>query len=969
MILSPRHTVVLALFLWSALCCRAQDPYSFTISEGEGLPSKDVYDLFQDSRGFIWVTTNAGLSRYDGHSFVTFTSAEQSSRPGANIFEDPVGRIWYENFDGYYYYVMDDSLHAFTGSSSYGWTRGVVAGELLVIPATNSLNLYDIRTLAFRKSILKNRSEGTSLTLSGDKAYWYNNSRIYTVDGQGNADSLMLPVLASGESFAEVYNWKGKIILVGPGTPAPVLRTLENNTLKPFSPLPPFPFLQKHELEDGKIWLCASKGVWVVDAETGELLENRAIFADKSISAILVDKDRNHWFGTLGQGLILVPDFNSRLISTGNVPLTRLVTDGNELFCGSQDGKVSRVDKNSIVPFYTSSTAHSIDLLQYDSLTGLIFAGKPEMISLRPDGSNSLVVNGAVKQVVRVTDRYLVSAISQMTTLIRMPGAGGNQPDPWDSIFTRSSLTNDSISRSLLTGRCRSVARNLLTGMVYAGTGEGLFTVTPKGCSEITYVGKPLFVSSLEPWGSIVYALTTQGELFVINADHSLRRINDLPVQGPYIRLFITGGRMYLLGDRSCAQLSLGTGDPQLMRVIPGIDSRSVNDMLQFGDRVALATGTGLLLLNPDQQVTATPPRLIITGLLISGRKHRADTLAVVSSRENDVQIDYSILSFSTGGNFPLWYSINEGVWEQARTSERSLRLARLAPGDYDIRFCLGAPCEETAAEVHIRISKPWWMQAWFYIALALGFILVILLIIRWRWQAIRKRHRRSMERMELENDMRQSRLSAIRSQMNPHFFFNALNTLQALIYTEDKKQAANYLSKFSKLTRLVLEMSDRERVLLAEEIQALTLYLEIEQARFEEDFHFSFQVDKAIRPEDIQIPSMIIQPFVENAVKHGLLHKKGNKELIISFAVQHDKLIIRVEDNGIGRKRSAELNQVRKEKHRSFSSTATARRVELLNTEGRKNSVEYIDKTGAGGEPTGTVVVIALHILKPIHA
>ncbi|MGL4598313.1 MAG: sensor histidine kinase, partial [Bacteroidia bacterium] len=212
--------------------------------------------------------------------------------------------------------------------------------------------------------------------------------------------------------------------------------------------------------------------------------------------------------------------------------------------------------------------------------------------------------------------------------------------------------------------------------------------------------------------------------------------------------------------------------------------------------------------------------------------------------------------------------------------------------------------------------------------------------------------------------NLNRSILTSIKSQMNPHFFYNALNTIQSFIFENDKQNAGIYLSKFSKLTRMVLEMSEKENISLKEEVTACTLYLELEQARFSEDFSFSIAVNGCLDTDLIRLPPMIIQPYIENAVKHGLLHKKGSKTLAVAFACASKNLVVTIDDNGIGRDRSAQLNAIRQDKHKSFASEATKKRLELLNHErSHLLSVTYTDKHDASGQATGTLVSIYIPI------
>jgi LytS/YehU family sensor histidine kinase len=221
-------------------------------------------------------------------------------------------------------------------------------------------------------------------------------------------------------------------------------------------------------------------------------------------------------------------------------------------------------------------------------------------------------------------------------------------------------------------------------------------------------------------------------------------------------------------------------------------------------------------------------------------------------------------------------------------------------------------------------------------------------------------------EKIQLEKSLSKSILTSIKAQMNPHFFYNALNTIQAYIFTNDNRNASSYLAKFSKLTRMILEMSGKEKISLSEEIIALKLYLELEQVRFNDDFEFLIEVDQGIDPEMIKLPSMLIQPYVENSIKHGLLHKKGIKKVVISFLYQDGILKITIDDNGIGRKRSAELNKIRDEVYESFSTDANQKRLEILNRDSNsKISVSYFDKADDYQNSLGTTVVAYIPINK----
>lgn len=221
-----------------------------------------------------------------------------------------------------------------------------------------------------------------------------------------------------------------------------------------------------------------------------------------------------------------------------------------------------------------------------------------------------------------------------------------------------------------------------------------------------------------------------------------------------------------------------------------------------------------------------------------------------------------------------------------------------------------------------------------------------------------------TQKRLALEKQYRHSELKALKAQMDPHFIFNALNSIQEYIILNQKNLASDYLGKFADLMRKYLNHSDKRAITLSEEVDCLQMYLELEAIRFEEKLEYSITVDNTLNTEEAVIPTMLIQPYVENALKHGLLHKKNNKKLLISLSKFPEKqvLICIIEDNGVGRKKAEEFNSKRSILHRSFATKATESRLKLLNY-GREKQIgivyeDLINNTGIG---VGTKVIISI--------
>ncbi len=225
---------------------------------------------------------------------------------------------------------------------------------------------------------------------------------------------------------------------------------------------------------------------------------------------------------------------------------------------------------------------------------------------------------------------------------------------------------------------------------------------------------------------------------------------------------------------------------------------------------------------------------------------------------------------------------------------------------------------------------------------------------------------RETQKRLALEKQYRASELKALKSQMNPHFVFNALNSIQEYILINERNLASDYLGKFSDLVRRYLKFSDEAAITLSEEVESLKLYLELEQLRFEDDLVTEIRIDPKLDKNHIRIPSMLVQPYVENAIKHGLLHKKKDCKLIIDFKYLNNNYIkCSILDNGVGRHKANEINHKQMRFHKSFALEATASRLELLNYKSKSKIGVEIEDLYNEDIACGTRVTVNIPIQK----
>jgi two-component system LytT family sensor kinase len=227
---------------------------------------------------------------------------------------------------------------------------------------------------------------------------------------------------------------------------------------------------------------------------------------------------------------------------------------------------------------------------------------------------------------------------------------------------------------------------------------------------------------------------------------------------------------------------------------------------------------------------------------------------------------------------------------------------------------------------------------------------------------------KREAELKEARLQQTESELKALKAQMNPHFIFNALNSIQEIFFLGDKRLANKHLSNFSQLTRKILHASSKKNVTLQEEIEMLEQYLSLEALRFSGDFTYGIELTDSVDPYLIDIPPMLLQPFVENAVKHGLMHKEKDRRLAINFSLEEKEndihlLLATIIDNGIGREASTKINTNKKRIGQSFASEATEKRLALLNTENHQNATVVYTDLAENNQPSGTCVLITIPV------
>ena len=214
-----------------------------------------------------------------------------------------------------------------------------------------------------------------------------------------------------------------------------------------------------------------------------------------------------------------------------------------------------------------------------------------------------------------------------------------------------------------------------------------------------------------------------------------------------------------------------------------------------------------------------------------------------------------------------------------------------------------------------------------------------------------------------LQKKSLQLEMQALRAQMNPHFIFNCLSAIDTLIHTGNADKATVYLSRFARLIRLVLDSLKNNLVPFQKDFETMQLYLELEQFRCNHKFSYSLMADSDLQNGDYKVPPLIAQPFIENAIHHGLLNKTDdNRKLEIMASLVEGQIVYSITDNGIGRRKAAVLKELNKPEHQSYGIDITRERVNLHNRNGLNTDVTITDLEEVDGRPLGTKAVVKIN-------
>lgn len=343
--------------------------------------------------------------------------------------------------------------------------------------------------------------------------------------------------------------------------------------------------------------------------------------------------------------------------------------------------------------------------------------------------------------------------------------------------------------------------------------------------------------------------------------------------------------------------------------------------------------------------------RNTITGVEVNGTAISFDEKKIFSYTNNSISFFYTGINFTLGSENSYAYML-EGLDKEWQYSgkKRQCSYINLPPGDYTFKIKSAnqqGEWNETPATFSFTIAAPFWQTLWFRITMAVIATLLIYWFIKRRDNIKAKENKVALQMSELK-------LTALQSQMNPHFIFNSLNSIQNYILKQDREAAARYLTKFSRLMRRILDHSFNNLTPLHEIIETLKMYMELEAFRFNNEFSWEVKVDNDESINDVKLPPLLLQPYVENAIIHGLMQKEGDKKLLINIFKKNNELHCVIDDNGVGRGNKLADTKGHISRGQKLTADMLATMKQLLHTNAQ---IKITDKKDEQNNPAGTTV------------
>ncbi|MBL7906371.1 MAG: histidine kinase [Bacteroidales bacterium] len=962
---------------------QAQHPVFRHYTVDEGLPSNEVYHLFQDSKGFIWIATNMGVSRFDGISFRNFD--KQDGLPENTVFEvyeDYKGRIWFVGFPCKLSYYEDGRIIEYRHSnkllSIVGKSQIPVKGSFEVLEDESlyisflTKGLYQVLPNGNVKNLMVNKENvGLKLLSLNDKVLVSQNAgkfnrTLVEISVPGIRKTFSFP-LSKNYSYSNVYFcMSGHELYIARNE---YLAMLHNDNSIEFKNMKNRVIYLKKDKELN-LWVCTDKsGVFCFQNGQIDKAPILNYLKNHSISSVLFDEEGGKWFSTLENGIFYLPSssFYTYSVEDGltNSKINAIAIFQNNLVIGTHDPFINYLKDGKVSSVKISSTINSTIFNIYNHNNRELWISTNDYLYYIKDGHNRQIYNNLVSDT-RGSSRRVFSIkdmiVDNKGRLLMGESKGLTVVDNMKVIY--NSFINQNIEL-----RIESIAE-IYNNYFFLGTNNGLWSYNNHIFKDFSIKNKLLssrFTDILYASGLQKSFLGTKGSgLLVFDLKDSVVQITKSHglSSNSVSSLLLLGNNLWVAtnyGLNVFDVTKIGKKDFRIKSYFKnnGLVSNEINQIAGDDNNIYIATNQGLTVFNYKNYnpVLSSPP-IYISAFSILKNDTVIRSGYKLRHYQNLITIKFVGISFREPENLRYKYRLSGMDTSWIFTGNREVEYAYLPPGEYKFEVLAvnsDGIISQKPAQIAFTVLPPFW-KTWWFITLVILFIAALAYLYYLnRLKQLKKEH-------SLKNDLEWYRQQALAKQMEPHFVFNTLNSIQSFIIRNDRLSSTQYLSKFARLMRLILTSSQKQAVPLSDEISAITLYLELEALRFQRRFDFNINVDSTVDSTNCLIPAFLIQPFVENAIWHGIIGLKDNGRIDLSFSKYGNHITCIVEDNGIGRVKAAESRKAEKAKRESFGISLVESRLNLLNNlYDIDMKVEIIDLYNENNVPAGTRVMIDL--------
>jgi ligand-binding sensor domain-containing protein len=948
-----------------SLCAvsHAQDPAGIWLNTDQGLPSNEVYSLLQDRQGFIWLGTDAGLYRYNGNRFIQYKSSFQNSRALSGLTLSPSGRIYCYSFNGQLFYVQGDSLVHYKSWDSRIAQLQQDPENGVWICAKDGLYHFDEKTdrLIAYEDIDGN---GKPDSIPHVSSVYVQNNNVLFLASYG-VRLLKEDGIHSLRPEGYTKDFPGQQLLSA-GPSDPLLLSMQQNPPMIFSS-GRLQFLNEPALDaalkERKITFTRSDaaGKYFIGSYTGLIVYHRpthkveVLFPHLPVSDVLIDQQGQWWVSTLSNGILRIPYVRHRVWklysrSGTSAPIQKIEQSANEIYFSTADGRLAVLNKQTLqMEVHQAPIQADIQSLYYRSTQkDVLFCINNFLFALKNKGIQTLPGQFIpVKSILPFSNGYLL--MSSAGTRFYKDINKSDDFEIIDPYWTREAIM-DTVLQHLVLATNKGIAIYALKG----GSFDSVQRIIPE-----KQINSMAMVST-----GHYFALSFDGIVYEVKNNRAKIWL-ELPTHVTAYKMQIHDKELVVASNNGLYISNIDQPEWSTLTKLDGLVSNEIRAFLFDGLHLWIATNQGVQRILYGERLPDFPASVFVKSVQIEEQEFGPDVFLDMHF-DQSLLIFPEVLSYRDNQQFVYAYRIlpHDSTWFTLPGSIAKIEIPSVPDGAFEIQLRTispkGTPSKNT---VSIRgfVHPPFWQRWWFYVLIFATALGLAFFIFRWRVSYLRRKQADELARVRMENQLLMSQQTALKAQMNPHFIFNVLNSIKGFIYENDKKSATTYLNDFSSLVRNVLDNSSRKNIRLEEEVDLLRRYISLEGMLMQHEFVSELKVDETVDLHDTMIPPMLVQPYIENAFKHGLRHKQGPKKLLVHIGRKEENLVILIEDNGIGRQASAALNEERKG-HQSFASDGTQKRMELLQKQYSGDfSVSMEDIVTSHGEVSGTRVVIKL--------